>query len=250
MIRSRRSATQFAPDEFALCYPPGIENHYWTAARNYIVERQLKATESEQRRILEVGCGPGVVVAYLRGWGYLCDGVELTDGAPRDSVKDYVFTGIGATDIPRAARESYNVLLLLDVIEHLPDPGGFLSELKAAFPNASHMILTVPARQELWSNYDVFYRHYRRYNKEMLGANVRGIGGTVLDLKYFFHVLHIPARLVLALFRQRQVKIKAPKNGMKHLHSLMTWICIADYYLVPGRVYGTSIICTAKLGAR
>jgi SAM-dependent methyltransferase len=249
MSLSRQSATQFEPEDFALCYPPGIENHYWTAARNHIIERQLKATELEQPRILEVGCGPGVVVAYLRERGYQCHGVELTGVVPRESVKDYVRTGIGASDIPRAERESFDTLLLLDVIEHLPDPSGFLSELKGAFPNASHVILTVPARQELWSNYDIFYRHYRRYDLEMLGAIIQGIGGTVLDMKYFFHLLYLPARIVVSLFQHRQVKIRAPRNGMKHLHSVICRICIADYSWVPGRVYGTSIICAAKLAA-
>jgi hypothetical protein len=35
--------TEFEPGKFAESDPPGIENHYWTLARNQIVEHQLNA---------------------------------------------------------------------------------------------------------------------------------------------------------------------------------------------------------------
>jgi SAM-dependent methyltransferase len=245
----RQSPTEFEPEQFALCYPPGIENHYWTAARNQIVEHQLKAAGLEQPRILEIGCGKGVVIAFFRKKGYPCWGVELAKVAPIESVKDFVFAGISATDLPSAQRESFNTLFLLDVIEHLPDPVGFLSGLKAAFPNVSRMIVTVPARAELWSNYDTFYGHFRRYDLDSLRAVVEGIGGTVLSLRYFFRILYLPARLTLALLHRRSVRINAPGNGMKVVHYLISRICFADFFLLRPRIRGTSIICTVQLRA-
>jgi len=244
-----QSNTEFEPEQFALCYPPGIENHYWTAARNLIVEHELKAAGLEQPRILEIGCGKAVVVAYFREKGYSCWGVELAKVAAIESVKDFVFGGISATDLPSAQREHFNMLFLLDVIEHLPDPAAFLSKLKAAFPNVSRLIITVPARAELWSNYDVHYGHYCRYDLETIREVVRATGGSVLSLRYLFHVLYLPARLTLALFRRRSVKIEAPRNGMKGVHYLISRLCLADFLLLPPGVRGTSIICTAQWGA-
>ena len=245
MTVPRQSHTGFEPEQFALCYPPGIENHYWTAARNRIVEHQLKAAGLERPCILEIGCGKGVVVAFFRKKGYPCWGVELAKVAPIESVKDFVFTGISATELPAANRESFNILFLLDVIEHLPDPAAFLSGLKTAFPNVRRMIITVPARTELWSNYDSFYGHYRRYDLDSLRAVVQGIGGTAQSLRYFFRLLYLPARLTLALLHRRSVRINAPRNGMKAIHYLVSRICLADFFLVPAQIRGTSIICTA-----
>jgi SAM-dependent methyltransferase len=241
------SHTEFAPDQFDQVYPPGIENHYWTLARNHIVDHELRATGLKDPRILEIGCGKGVVVAFFRNKGYSCWGVDLAKVTPIESVKDFVHTGVSATDLPSAQRESFNVLFLLDVIEHLPDPGAFLSTLKAAFPNVSRMIITVPARTELWSNYDTFYGHYRRYDLDSLRAVVNGIGGTALSLRYFFRILYLPARLTLALFHRRSVRINAPRNGMKVVHYLISRICFADFFLLPPGVRGTSIICTIQL---
>jgi hypothetical protein len=137
-------------------------------------------------------------------------------------------------------------LFLLDVIEHLPDPVAFLSALKSAFPKVSRMIITVPARSELWSNYDTFYGHYRRYDLDSLRAVVDGMGGTELRLRYFFRILYLPARLTLALFHRRSVRIDAPSNGTKVVHYLISKICYADFFLLPPGVRGTSIICTVQ----
>ena len=239
-------STEFELEQFALCYPPGIENHYWTAARNRIVEHQLETAGLEQPRILEIGCGSGVVILHLRKKGYRCRGVELANVPPIESVKDFVLTGVSATELPAAERESFNILLLLDVIEHLPDPGAFLATLRAAFPNVSRAIITVPARTELWSNYDTFYGHYRRYDLETLRAVVQGVGGTVLSLRYFFRLLYLPGRLTVALFHRRSVRIIAPRNCMKVVHYLISRMCFADFFLLPPGVWGTSIICTAQ----
>jgi SAM-dependent methyltransferase len=242
--------TRFEPEDFSLSYPPGIEDHYWTAARNQIIERQLKVVGLRKPRILEIGCGTGVVVAYLRRRGYECHGVEPAQAPVRESVRDCVFTGMSAADIPAAQRRSFDTLLLLDVLEHLPAPVEFLAETTAAFPNASHLILTVPARQELWSNYDSFFRHYCRYDLKSLGAVVRGMGGTVLRMKYFFHLLYLPGLFVVGLRGRRNIRISAPRTGWKLVHRLVSKVCVADYHLVPGRVYGTSIVCVAGLGRR
>jgi cyclopropane fatty-acyl-phospholipid synthase-like methyltransferase len=241
-----QSKIEFEPEEFALCYPPGIENHYWTAARNRIVEHQLRAAGLEQPCILEIGCGKGVVILHLRKKGYSCRGVELANVAPIESVKDFVYTGVSATELTAAEREPFNTLLLLDVIEHLPDPVGFLSTLKAAFPNVSRMIITVPARTELWSNYDRFYGHHRRYDLDSLREVIDAIGGTALCLQYFFRILYLPARLTLALRHRRPVRIRAPRSSMKAIHYLISQVCLADFFLLPRRIWGTSIICTVQ----
>jgi hypothetical protein len=100
--------------------------------------------------------------------------------------------------------------------------------------------------KEWWSNYDTFYGHYRRYDLEAVRAVVNGIGGTVLRLRYFFRLLYLPARLSLALFHRRSVRIPAPGTAMKPIHYLISKICLADFFLLPPGVCGTSIICTVR----
>ena len=236
--------TTFDQKEFDLAYPLGIENHYWTLARNHIIERQLKATNIAKPNILEIGCGRGIVVNYFRRRGYNCWGVELAQQNPIDGVREYVFAGQDANKLPLKLRQSFNTIFLLDVIEHLPDPVTFLSEILDSFPSATHLIITAPARQELWSNYDEYYQHFRRYDLEMLQNTIEAINCKILDLRYFFHLLYVPARLTLSLFQKRPVQMKAPPNALKSIHYLLSKICILDYWLLPKRIRGASIIST------
>src|SRR5438445_643814 len=95
----------------------------WKRTGNWAIfsitgEHQLKALGLQRPRILEVGCGKGVVIAYLMERGYPSWGVELAKVAPVESVKEFVFTGISALDLPAGQRESFNALFLLDIIEH------------------------------------------------------------------------------------------------------------------------------------
>ena len=203
--------TTFNEEKFGLAYPPNIENHYWTLARNCIIERQMKAANIAKSNILEIGCGRGIVVNWLRKKGYKCWGVELAHESPIDSVKEYVFAGQDASKLPSKLRRSFSTILLLDLIEHLPDTVTFLSEIVDSFPNTTHLIIIVPARKELWSNYDEYYQHFRRYDMEMLQNTIEAINNcSILDLRYFFHLLYLLSRLTLSLFQKRPVEIKAP----------------------------------------
>ena len=240
--------TTFNQEKFGLAYPPNIENHYWTLARNCIIERQMKAANIAKSNILEIGCGRGIVVNWLRKKGYNCWGVELAHESPIDSVKEYVFAGQDASKLPSKLRRSFSTILLLDLIEHLPDTVTFLSEIVDSFPNTTHLIITVPARKELWSNYDEYYQHFRRYDMEMLQNTIEAINNCrILDLRYFFHLLYLPARLTLSLLQRRPVQTKAPPNMLRPIHYLLSKLLMLDYLLFPKEFYGTSIICCAEI---
>ena len=77
-------------------------------------------------------------------------------------------TATDARQLEVAQRNEVRTILLLDVIEHLEDPVAFLAELRSHFPALRHLLLTVPARQELFSNYDEFNGHFRRYDPALL----------------------------------------------------------------------------------
>ncbi|MFN7768222.1 MAG: class I SAM-dependent methyltransferase [Planctomycetaceae bacterium] len=138
------SSTEFNQPEFDLAYPPGVEFNSWTVARHHILGRALA-----RRRWLEgvwlagewlaVGCGRGIVLQFLRARGLEVRGVELA----------------------LAERSRPGGVLLLDVIEHLPDPVAFLQRLRESLPNVRRWVITVPAHPALWSK-NKFYGHPRR----------------------------------------------------------------------------------------
>ncbi len=188
--------TVFDKEQFANPYPDGIQHHYWTVARNRIVHRIVKslAGESPDGIVLDIGCGRGITVDYLRKQGINAIGCEL--GSPEPIVAEvapYLHLGCEAFAMEEDFRQSCQVLLLLDVLEHLPDPTEFLAHCHAYFPNATEILVTVPARMELWTNYDEYYQHFARYDIPRL-TGICPIGlYERRNIGYFFHGLYVPA---------------------------------------------------------
>ncbi|QQS52151.1 MAG: class I SAM-dependent methyltransferase [Bacteroidota bacterium] len=228
-------------------YPNGIENHYWNASRNIILEKVLNRQQLKNKTLLEIGCGRGVVVQYLNERGFDCWGVDLAAGEPiKKSTKIYMSKS--AFDLDASFRNKVDAILLLDVIEHLPSPEEFLLKVKESFPNALYYLLTVPARQELWSNYDEFYGHFRRYNKEMLVKHTKGLTGKIVRLTYFFHLLYYPARVLKGLKIKRNVYLLPPKGiFQKLIHTMFKWLFYIEFKIVPGIVPGTSLLGVIRL---
>ncbi|WP_101756544.1 bifunctional 2-polyprenyl-6-hydroxyphenol methylase/3-demethylubiquinol 3-O-methyltransferase UbiG [Oceanicoccus sp. KOV_DT_Chl] len=238
--------TEFSNDQYDFAYPDGIENHWWSMARSKIISKVISKHLSPGALILEVGAGKGVTVKQLRSYDIFCDGVELAEVTPLKGVEDVMVTGLSAEELSQSEREKYEVILLLDVIEHLPDPHAFIKALRLSFPNVSTVLITVPAGPKIWSNYDQFYGHYRRYNLSMLAHLVESLGAISLVKSYFFHLPYLPAR-VLSIFKvSRSVRINAPHGLLVFLNKIIAKLMFFDFICMPACVAGTSAIVCFK----
>lgn len=234
--------TAFTTDKFETAYPIGDEFFYWNIARNKIIEQTLVKHNLQKSNILEIGCGRGGVVSYLNDQKFKIEGVELAKVEPFEKVKHIVKADFNAFELPYEIKAKYQTILLLDVIEHIQDPQKFLAEVTSNFPNIENLLITVPACSELWSNYDVHYGHYMRYdlltlNKLIAKANFKLIWGS-----YFFHSLFFPAYVIKKLGFKRSVLITAPKGINKLINKMLGSFFILDFKIFPEKAKGTSII--------
>jgi SAM-dependent methyltransferase len=242
------TASAFTSEQYENPYPQGIERHYWHRARNRILVRKLRPILVPGARALDIGCGPGIVVDYLRGVGIDCRGVDPGTPIPATSaVASYLTLGVTAADLPDAERASYSVLLLMDVLEHLPEPEQFLQDCLRQFPRATHVFITLPARMEIWSSYDEYYGHYRRYSLASAGELVSRVGLRVASQGYFFHALYAAARVALLRSNKRSHRIAAPRP--RALHDLLARILDAEEVIAPAALPGSSLyaLCERSL---
>jgi hypothetical protein len=138
--------------------------------------------------------------------------------------------------------------LLLDVIEHLENPETFITGLVYKFPRLKRFIITVPACNELFSNYDEFNGHYRRYDKEMLLNEFKNIKFRKIEVSYFFHLLYLPAKILLNTKGNRSLVIKAPESFIqKLLHKILAVFFYIEYFLFPSTLKGTSLVIIVEL---
>ena len=231
----------FTKEQFDAIYPAGIERHYWNHARNHIIGTLLAQYGLNKGSILEIGCGKGIVVDFLRVRGIDCAGVEQGDAEVLPGCRDHVFTNTDAFELPAATRQGVETILLLDVLEHMPDPDAFIGDIREKFENARHLLVTVPARQELWSNYDVYNGHFRRYSlSDALHLSVSQIA--VRDARYFFHLLYPVFWILTRMVRKRNTVIKAPAGVFILLHRAISWVLRMDFHIMPHHWRGTSII--------
>jgi Methyltransferase domain len=90
--------------------------------------------------------------------------------------------------------DDVDVVTLLDVIEHVEDDRGLLADLTARTTPGTTFVVTVPAKQRLWSSWDVALGHHRRYERSGLRTLVGGLPLDVLEVSYLFPEL-VPAAL-------------------------------------------------------
>lgn len=242
----------FRAEQFHSNVPDGMGDHYWHQARNRIIERRLaKMDGSRDGLLLEIGCGRGIVVEFLRRRGWRIVGAELGSPEPISAeVAPHLHLGTDALALPAALRSEVRAVLLLDVLEHLDDPAGFLTAIVGAYPAMGRLLITVPARQELFSNYDEFYGHRLRFDEAALARLVAAAGLSLECQGYFFHALYAPARLLSALGRPRATVVHAPAGAVRLAHRVLGAALAAEERLIPSALRGTSLWAELRVPGR
>ncbi|HWI85812.1 MAG TPA: class I SAM-dependent methyltransferase [Sphingomonas sp.] len=169
-------------------------DHWWFVGRRRILSALIQRfrPKPEPLRILEVGCGTGSNIAMLQQFG-MVDAVEPDDHA-RAFAANRTGLAIKGGYLPDVQLEDgyYDLIVLLDVLEHIPDDLGALVALKPKLAPGGRLLLAVPAMPSLWSGHDVAHHHQRRYTVRTLEHVVRAAGFRKLH-RGAFNTLLLPA---------------------------------------------------------
>ena len=169
-------------------------DHWWFVGRRKILTALIERfrPKAGPLRILEVGCGTGSNIAMLQQFGTV-DAVEPDDRARAFAAKR---TGIAIKGgyLPEVPLEDgyYDLIVLLDVLEHIPDDKAALVALRPKLKPGGRLLLAVPAMPTLWSGHDVAHHHQRRYTAETLEAVVQAAGFRKVH-RAAFNTLLLPA---------------------------------------------------------
>ncbi|QAY84705.1 class I SAM-dependent methyltransferase [Pseudomonas arsenicoxydans] len=195
-----------------------IDQHWYYASKAAATSRLLGNTP--YKRILDVGAGSGFFSHYLlthssasEAWcvdiSYDADSDATTGGKPVHYRRN-----IDAVDA--------DLVLLMDVLEHVDDDVGLLKAYVEKVPSGSRFLITVPAFQFLWSGHDDFLEHKRRYTLAQLEAVVRNTGLTVKQGAYYFGLV-FPIAATLRLL-PKGAQPSPPRSQLKQHHPLVNTI--------------------------
>lgn len=243
---SNRHSTVYSDAQFRSNYPEGIELNFWNLARNRLIADTIVGRCGRDARVFDIGCGSGIVVEGLRNAGLQAEGAELGTPPIKPSLRSFVDTGTDPLEWPEERLKRYDVVIACDVIEHVPDPVGFLRTVRERFVAARYCLVTVPARRELWTNYDEVYGHLLRYDRKTLRGQLAAAGMEAVSIRYAFHGLYPVMGALKLLGRSRITDYKPPKHP--RLERLVAGYFAFEQRLVPAFVPGTSVIALATIG--
>jgi len=93
-------------------------------------------------------------------------------------------------DLSMFERDAYDLVALLDVLEHVPDDLGSLRAILKRLKPGGALLLTVPANPWMWSAHDTAHHHFRRYTRKQLAELFTKAGFEMQLLSYFNTLLY------------------------------------------------------------
>ncbi|MDG5489482.1 class I SAM-dependent methyltransferase [Sphingomonas sp. BGYR3] len=175
--------------------------HWWYRARREVLADYItrEAGLKPDARILEIGCGTGHNLPMLARFGAV-DAIEI-DAAARAIASERLGKPVGDAplpELPGVPRGSYDMIAVLDVVEHIADDVGALKAMADCLKPGGAILIAVPAHPWMWSAHDVVNHHQRRYTKGTLDAAIRAAGLTHNGLRWFNSLL-FPAAVAARL---------------------------------------------------
>jgi SAM-dependent methyltransferase len=179
-------------------------SHWWFRLKRdfvWAVLQRFRDTFPGNPLIIDLGSGTGAVLDDMRMPG-LAYGLEYDAEAialSRSRGLDRLIRG-STNDLPLADRR-FDVVLILDVLEHLDDDLHALREIRRVLSPDGLCLLTVPAHQFMWSPHDDLMHHRRRYGARQLRSRLEQAGLRIELLSYSFASAFVPAAVVRWLRR-------------------------------------------------
>jgi len=166
--------------------------HWWYTARRDILHDYVAryADLPKDARILEIGCGTGHNIPMLQAFGEV-DAIEI-DPAARDLAAVRLGKPVSGSPLPAlpdVPRGAYDLIAVLDVVEHIEDDVAALKAMATCLKPGGKILITVPAHQWMWSAHDTVNHHHRRYSKASLKQAIADAGLTPKRLGYFNSLL-------------------------------------------------------------
>ena len=178
-----------------------VEDSPWKARQ---IARILADNGVRPRSVVEVGCGAGAILAELqkalpdaRLDGYDISPQAIALARPRENERLHFHEGMPAGGTPA------DVMLVIDVFEHVEDPFAFLRALRG---RAEHFVFHIPldlSAQAVLRGKPIQRRrdvvgHLHYFTRETALAILAETGYTVADSRFTAGTLELPVESALA----------------------------------------------------
>jgi SAM-dependent methyltransferase len=155
-----------------------VRRHPWWHARSKLALAVLRRHGIlPPASVIDIGCGWGVNLSALENGGYATTGLDISrqileriDGPNRHLIEADM-----NHPLPLPTR-TFEALFALDVIEHVDDDVQVIYRCAQLLRTGGLAVVSVPARPDLFSEFDSIQGHRRRYLPERLEQAFAGSG--------------------------------------------------------------------------
>lgn len=238
------------PDEW---YGMAGEEHFWIRSRTAVALAtldELGPRRSEPRKALDIGCGAGQFRDQLEAvtrWSIdIADLSRAALEAARPGRGRVLYYDATAR-LPELV-DSYDAVFLFDVIEHVDPARELLSAALAHLRPGGRLLVNVPALPVLFSAYDAAQGHLRRYTRESLSAEFRGLPCRVDSVAYWGLSL-VPLLAIRKLMLGSKPSESTMRVGFRPpgrlVNRALTLLMQAELSLFQRPPFGTSVMAAA-----
>ena len=226
-----------------------IYDHWYYVAKGRAMLDMLGQFQCDE--VLDVGAGSGIFSKTLLDHDICQSAVCVDSGYPKEWQENH--HGKNISFVKSQSKTSQNLILMMDVLEHVPDDTALLKQYTDSMSKGGKVLITVPAFQFLWSGHDVFLEHYRRYTISMIEDLVKNAGLKPVKSRYFFGSLFpIIAAMRVGKNLITNRGIHEPKSDMKLYpdwlnKSLISIHRVEQKILFPvNKIAGLSVFCLCE----
>jgi len=226
------------------------EAHWWFAGKREMVFQILKKISGKGFKILDVGCGTGIVMEKAARYGQLY-GLDYSGEALAFCRKRGLSNlSHGSVMSLPYEEDMFDVALCLDVLYHkgVTDDRQAVRELYRVIKPGGHLIITDSAMKCLMSPHDIATQARERYSAAELRSKVRSAGFSVMKLSYYNFFLF---PMIFAVRKIRNL-IKAKGSDVGELPGLLNSALFRILWLESRLIQrvnfpvGVSLICVAE----
>jgi SAM-dependent methyltransferase len=174
------------------------KRYWWHVAKRELVSKILRKHLPPPGLLIEGGVGGGANLCAFRDLGYQVRGFDLMPEAV-EHCRSLGIPDVSTHDLqepwpvePRCAR----AVVMLDVIEHVPEPVRVLRNAAEALDAGGGIVVTVPACPSLMGPWDEMLGHHRRYSGRLFRDHARQAGLRVVWLSHW-NAFTLPPALVI-----------------------------------------------------
>lgn len=252
--------SEYPKDVFKILFKAESTN-FWFTSRNKIIQHLFKKyLGTNNKKVLEIGCGTGYVLKGLQDSfsNYELVGSEIhLEGIKfaKERLPNVDFIQLDATNMP--FENLYDAVGAFDVLEHIDQDVKVIQQVKKALKKGGLFFISVPQHQWMWSINDDIAFHKRRYRRKELEEKLTNNGFEIVYISSFVFVL-FPFMYFSRLFKPKKCNEITDKIIVKEmnelqldplLNSVFSFFMRIDSFLIKQRIslpFGGSLISVAK----